>query len=54
MGKVILRSEGGNVTGGSWTLTVLPQGADASASERGKLSGAVTGGTVSFKLVLDF
>jgi hypothetical protein len=30
-------------------MTVLPPGADASASERGKLSGAVTGGTVTFK-----
>jgi hypothetical protein len=49
MGKVTLRNEGGNVTGGSWTMTVLPPGADASASERGKLSGAVTGGTVTFK-----
>lgn len=49
MGKVTLLGEGGNVTGGSWTLTVLPPGADASASERGKLSGAVSGGTITFK-----
>lgn len=48
MGKVVLNREGGNVTGGSWTLTVLPPNADATSSERGKLSGSVTGGTLSF------
>lgn len=48
MGKVFIRREGGNVTGGSWTLTVLPPDADATSSERGKLSGSVTGGTLSF------
>lgn len=48
MGKVALKREGGNVTGGSWTLTVLPPNADAASSERGKLSGSVTGGTLSF------
>ena len=48
MGKFTFGREGTSVTGGNWTLTVLPPGADASASERGKLSGAVTGGTMSF------
>lgn len=48
MGKLVLKREGGNVTGGSWTLTVLPPNADATSSERGKLSGSVTGGTLSF------
>lgn len=48
MGKVIFKREGNNVTGGSWTLTVLPPNADAAASEQGKLSGAITGGTLSF------
>lgn len=48
MGKLDLKREGGNVTGGTWTLTVLPPNADATSSERGKLSGSVTGGTLSF------
>jgi hypothetical protein len=48
MGKVILKREGNNVTGGSWTLTVLPPAADAQASERGRLNGSVGGGTLSF------
>lgn len=49
MGKLSLKREGNNVIGGNWTLTVLPANADAAASERGTLSGAVTGGTLSFK-----
>jgi hypothetical protein len=48
MGKVTFTREGNNVTGGNWTLTVLPANADANASERGKLSGAITGGTLTF------
>lgn len=48
MHKLILRRDGNNVTGGSWTLTVLPANANADSSERGKLTGAVTGGTLSF------
>jgi hypothetical protein len=47
MGKVTLRRDGNNVTGGSWSLTVLPPNADASSSEKGRLAGAVTGGTVT-------
>jgi hypothetical protein len=48
MGKVTLRREGNNVTGGSWSLTVLPPDADASSSEKGRLTGAVTGGSFTF------
>lgn len=48
MGKFTFKREGDNVNGGSWSLTVLPANADASASERGRLSGAITGGTLSF------
>lgn len=47
MGKVDLKREGGNVTGGTWTLTVLPPNADATSNERGRLSGSVTSGTLS-------
>lgn len=45
--RVSLKHEGHKVVGGSWTLTVLPAGADASASERGQLSGSVGGGSVT-------
>lgn len=48
MGKLTLRREGNNVTGGSWSLTVLPPNADASSSEKGRLNGAVTGGSFAF------
>ncbi|HEX9919171.1 MAG TPA: hypothetical protein VGA87_08390 [Pyrinomonadaceae bacterium] len=48
MGKVTFSREGNNINGGSWTLTVLPAQADASSSDRGTLSGTVTGGTLSF------
>jgi hypothetical protein len=48
MGRVTLQREGDNVTGGSWSLTVLPPDADASSSERGRLNGVVTGGAISF------
>ena len=47
MTKVSLHREGGNVTGGSLRLTVLPQHADASSSERGQLVGTISGGTVT-------
>jgi hypothetical protein len=47
MTKVTLQRNGSNVTGGSWTITVLPQNADASSSERGGLTGTVTGGTLT-------
>jgi len=48
MGKVTFKRDGNNVSGGGWTLTVLPANADASSSERGRLSGSLTGGTLSF------
>jgi len=48
MGKVTLRREGNKVTGGSWSLTVLPADADASSSEKGRLHGTVTGGSITF------
>jgi hypothetical protein len=47
MGKVTLRREGNNVVGGTWSLTVLPAEADASSSEKGSLSGDVTGGSIT-------
>ena len=49
MGKLTFKREGNNIIGGVWTLTVLPANADATSSERGTLSGTVTGGTLSFK-----
>ena len=47
MTKVNLHRNGENVTGGSLRLTVLPQNADASSSERGQLVGTISGGTVT-------
>jgi hypothetical protein len=47
MSKVNLHRTGENVTSGSLRLTVLPQNADASSSERGQLVGAISGGTVT-------
>ena len=47
MSKVNLHRNGENVTGGVLRLTVLPQNADASSSERGQLVGTISGGTVS-------
>lgn len=48
MGKVTLKRDGNSVTGGSWSLTVLPPDADATSSEKGRLTGSVTGGTFAF------
>ena len=47
MSKVNLQRDGENVTGGSLRLTVLPQNADASSSERGQLVGTISGGSVT-------
>ncbi len=47
MTKVNLHRNGENVTSGSLRLTVLPQNADASSSERGQLVGTISGGTVT-------
>jgi hypothetical protein len=47
MSKITLQRDGLNVTGGSWHMTVLPQNADASSSERGELVGTISGGTLT-------
>lgn len=47
MTKVTLHRTGDNVTSGSLRLTVLPQNADATSSERGQLSGTISGGSVT-------
>lgn len=45
--KVTLQRDGSNVTGGTFRMTVLPQNADASSSERGELVATVSGGTLT-------
>ena len=45
--SVTLRHEGGNVSGGTWKLTVLPQNADATSTESGTLTGSFTGGAMT-------
>lgn len=47
MSKVKLQRDGQNITGGSFRMTVLPQNADASSSERGEVVGTISGGTVT-------
>ena len=47
MNKLTLQRNGQNVTGGSWRLTVLPQNADATSSERGELVGTISSGTLT-------
>ncbi len=47
MAKVTLQHDGANVTGGTLRMTVLPQNADASSSERGALVATLSGGTVT-------
>lgn len=47
MSRVTLQRDGLNVTGGTWRMTVLPQNADASSSERGVLTGTISGGTLT-------
>jgi len=47
MSKVKLQRNGQNITGGSFRITVLPQNADASSSERGELVGTISGGTLT-------
>jgi len=47
MVKVTLQHTGGNVSGGSWTMTILPPNADASSSETGTLAGSISGGSVT-------
>lgn len=47
MNKLTLQRDGQNVTGGSWRMTVLPQNADASSTERGELVGTIGAGTLT-------
>ena len=47
MAKINLQRNGLNVTGGGWTMTVLPQNADASSNGRGDLTGTVSGGALT-------
>jgi hypothetical protein len=47
MNKLTLQRDGQNVTGGTFRMSVLPQNADASSSERGVLVGTVSGGTLT-------
>lgn len=47
MTKLKLQRDGQTVTSGSFHMTVLPQNADASSTERGALVGAVSGGTLT-------
>jgi hypothetical protein len=47
MNKLTLQRDGQNVTGGTFRMSVLPQNADASSSERGVLIGTVSGGTLT-------
>ena len=45
--SITLKHEGGNVNGGTWTLTVLPPNADANSTETGTLTGNFTSGTIT-------
>ena len=47
MNKLTLVRSEANVTGGTWSMTVLPANADAGSSERGTLTGTVSSGTVT-------
>ncbi|HEX5832968.1 MAG TPA: hypothetical protein VFY34_03900 [Pyrinomonadaceae bacterium] len=47
MFSLTLKHEGGDVNGGTWTLTVLPPNADATSSESGTLTGSFSGGTLT-------
>ena len=45
--KLHVERDGQNVVGGTWRMTVLPQSANASSSERGQLVGTITGGSLT-------
>ena len=45
--KLHVERDGLNVVGGTWRMTVLPQNANASSSERGQLVGTITGGSLT-------
>ena len=45
--NIQLKHQAGNVSGGTWTITVLPQNADANSSATGTLTGTITGGAIT-------
>ena len=45
--SITLKHEGGNVNGGTWTLTALPPNADANSTESGTLTGTFTSGAIT-------
>ena len=45
--SLTVRHDSGNITGGTWKLTVLPANADATSSETGTLTGTFSGGTLT-------
>jgi len=47
MTKVIIDRDGQSIVSGIFQMTVLPQNANASSSERGEIAGTITGGTVT-------
>lgn len=47
MNKLTLARSETNITGGAWSMTVLPANADASSSERGTLTGTISSGTLT-------
>jgi hypothetical protein len=42
-----LKHEGGNINGGTWTLTVLPPNADATSNVTGTITGTFSDGTIT-------
>ena len=47
MVSLTLKHEGGNVNGGTWTLTVLPPNADAASNSTGTITGTFSGGSIT-------
>jgi hypothetical protein len=45
--SLTITHEGGNVSGGTWMMSVLPPNVGATSSERGKLNGKLTGGALT-------
>lgn len=45
--SITLKHEGGNVNGGTWTLTALPANADANSTATGTLTGSFASGTIT-------
>jgi hypothetical protein len=46
--SMVLRRDGNKVIGGSWTMTVMPPDAGPTTNEKGKLTGSVDGGALTF------